>query len=247
VIGVLGAKGGVGATTIAINLASALVAEFGASTLLDSNLQQPDAANILGADVKYSLLDLLARKEFSADILDACSNTIDGAANLKLLTAPTSGQGGLQTTLSQVAECLDSVRKFSGSWVVDLPKYLDRHLVTMVDRCNVMLIVFEPTIAGVAAARRWLRLLADLEYPEERTLLVINRSGSKLRIAEKEITTALSNMAVFKIPNAYEMAEECTAIAAPVVVKFPGSAYSRAIKGLAKQIVTVLNEQVGRG
>jgi pilus assembly protein CpaE len=247
IVGVLGAKGGVGTTTIAINLASSLIAEFGTSTLLDSNLQQPDAANILGLDVRYSLLDLLARKELTADIVDACCNRITDLPNVKLLTAPTNGQAGLQANLSQVAESLDSMRKFSGSWVLDLPKYLDRHMVTLLDRCSVILIVLEPTLAGAAAARRWLRLLEDLDYPKERTLLVINRSGSKLRTAENEITTALSSMSVVKIPNAYEMAEECTAMAAPVVVKFPKSAYARAIKGLAKQIAAMVSEPIARG
>jgi pilus assembly protein CpaE len=246
IVGVLGAKGGVGSTTIAINLASALAGELGGGTILDANLQQPDAANILGLDVKYSLLDLLGKNEPTADIVDACCNEIEGVPHLKLLSVPTVGQGGLQINLSQIAESLDGVRKFSRSWVIDLPRYLDKHLVTLIDRCGTMLIVFEPTLAGIAAARRWLRLLEELGYPHERTILVVNRAGSKPRITEQEITAALKDLQVCKIPNAYEMAEECTALGAPVVVKYPGSAYSKAIKGLAKQIISAVGHATGK-
>jgi pilus assembly protein CpaE len=240
VIGVLGAKGGVGATTVAINLAAALSSECNGSTLLDANLQQPDVANILGVDVHYSLLDLLAKQEFNSEMLDACCNNVPTADSLKVLSVPPNVQTGLHSNLSQVAECLDSVRGLSKSWVVDLPRYLDKHLVEMIDRCSLILVVFEPTIAGVGAARRWLRLLDELEYKQERVQLVINRSGSKLRTVEKEVCNAFNNMTVFKIPNAYEMAEVCTVEGAPAVTKFPSSAYARAIKGMAKQIKEAL-------
>src|SRR5438105_3154382 len=48
VIGVLGVKGGAGATTIAINLAFAMSKRYGSATLIDANLQQPDTAAMLG-------------------------------------------------------------------------------------------------------------------------------------------------------------------------------------------------------
>src|SRR5580658_8825890 len=42
VVGVLGAKGGSGATTIAVNLAVAIASMRVRTTLIDANLQQPD-------------------------------------------------------------------------------------------------------------------------------------------------------------------------------------------------------------
>src|SRR5690606_36824899 len=48
VIGILGAKGGVGSTTIAINLAATMIGEGLDAPLADLNLQQPDVALMLG-------------------------------------------------------------------------------------------------------------------------------------------------------------------------------------------------------
>src|SRR5436305_831516 len=72
VIGVLGVKGGVGATTIAVNLAFAMSKRFGSATLIDANLQQPDTALMLGRESNYSLIDLMQRQELSREVFDAC-------------------------------------------------------------------------------------------------------------------------------------------------------------------------------
>src|SRR5439155_16567829 len=158
----------------------------------------------------------------------------------KLLTPPTNGDAALRLTLTEIAGCLESIRKFSNSWVIDLPRHLDRHLVTLIDRCTAMLIVFEPTLAGVGAARRWLRTLDQLDYPQERIFLVINRSGSKLRTTENEISNLLSEFKVFHVPNAFDLAQSCTTDGVPAVTSQPRSSYAGAIRKMSAELTSHL-------
>jgi pilus assembly protein CpaE len=181
---------------------------------------------------------LVVRTEFGADVLEACcADKHAGKTQFRLLSAPPDGEAALRLNLTQVSECLDQVRNFSPCWIVDLPRQLDRHLVTMLDRCSAVLIVFEPTLTGLGAARRWLRVVDGLGYARQKINLVINRSGSKLKMTEQEISLLLEGMNVFKLPNAFSLAEEAAAEGIPAAAKAPKSAYARAIDELANKLM----------
>ena len=59
VFAVIGAKGGVGATTIAVNLAEAMARSAGDALLMDLHVCTGDAAVFLGADPRFTILDAL--------------------------------------------------------------------------------------------------------------------------------------------------------------------------------------------
>src|SRR5262249_59307217 len=56
---VLGAKGGVGATTVAVNVATALASTKKSTLLIDLHSGGGDAALFLGAEPRFSVLDAL--------------------------------------------------------------------------------------------------------------------------------------------------------------------------------------------
>jgi pilus assembly protein CpaE len=238
VFGVLGAKGGVGTTTIAINLTVALSKTVGRTTLLDANLQQPHAALVLGQEPKHTILDLLDRSgECDDAIFEACCTPVTGAgASPTLLTPPLDGDAGVRVTLSQVAECLDNIRRHSKYWVIDLPTHLDRHLVTLMDRCDVVLLILEPTLASAMSAGRWLRVFQDLGYPPQKLLTVVNRSGGKFKDVENQLRQHIDYENTYKLPNAYEILEKACTHGEPVVVMNPKAAYSMAMTGLASSL-----------
>ena len=94
-IGVLGSKGGTGATTLSVNLAAALsrsLPEETSVSLLDANFHQPDAALYLNCRPEHTLTELLSRAQnLEPHVVDACKNTVAGSDNLRLITAPADG------------------------------------------------------------------------------------------------------------------------------------------------------------
>lgn len=243
VVAVLGAKGGVGATTIAVNLGFALAKLRGDTTLVDANFQQPDAATLVAREPRYSLLELAGRPvDPDRHMLESCSiNLADLGAPVNLLSPPLSGEAGWRGDLTQLARCLDKMRKLSAIWVIDLPKHLDKHLVTLLDRCDRIVLVFEATITGVAACRRWLTVFKDLGYPTERIICVLNRSGSKKAGIEKQLTACFGDQPIVRIPNAYAAAWDCSTDGRPLVLAHPHHSYSKAVKRLAAEFIAVQN------
>jgi pilus assembly protein CpaE len=238
IVGVLGVKGGVGASTIALNLAVAFAREQRFTTLLDANLQQPDIASMLGVEPENSIVDLLSKDQLpDQQLLTACCIPISSTLPCRLLSPPAQGQAALQVDLTRVGECLDSVRKYSACWVIDLPHHLDRHLVSVLDRCDTIVLVFEPTLTCLAALRRWLKVALDLGYPEGRIILAMNRSGSSIHAVEQEAAGVLTGRALFKLPNAFKLSQTSTAEGLPAMLRKSGDPYCKAIRTLASAII----------
>lgn len=238
VIGVLGAKGGVGATTLAANLAAAVSQREGAATLIDANLQHPDAAVVLGCEPKNSLLDLLGREnQLDRQLLDACCiGPIAGVPGLRLLSAPLHGRAAIGASLSDLSRLVLQTRSFSKFSIIDCPRHIDKHLVTLTDACDLLVVAFEGNLSCVSMVRRWLSIFAELGYSDDRIVCVLNRCGGKYSAAERELVRCLGDREIVRVPNASAAMWECASTGVPVVVAQPRHAYSLAVQQLAERL-----------
>jgi pilus assembly protein CpaE len=242
IVAVLGAKGGVGTSTIAVNLAAAAATAGVSTTLIDGNLQLPDIANLVGREASHSLLELISRGEDVDRLLyNACRMEIlPGSSNLGFLLPPSGGEAFLQSNLSEVAHCLEQIKTYSSLYLIDLPGHLDRHLVTVLDQCAKIILVFEATISGVAACRRWLQIFNELGYEDDRVMLVINRAGSKYKLVEEQMGVCFADRPFWKVPNASSLTWDSSNNGMPIVVSHAGSPYGRAITKLSEDLQKIL-------
>jgi pilus assembly protein CpaE len=242
VIGILGAKGGVGATTLSINLALAFSQICGRATLVDADLQQPDVAASLDLHSAYSLLDIVNRSQPSdADVLQTCTTAIhESSPNCRLLAPPRHGEAHLSTNLTIVSACLRHLNQESALWLIDLPRHLDKHLVTIMDMCDQILLIFEPSVTAVNSAQRWLGTFEDLAYDRRKISLVLNRSGGRSKGVEEQLGRVFSNAGICRIPNAYSLVEKCNAAGEPALARHGKEPYSLSVFGLAQATVRQL-------
>jgi Flp pilus assembly CpaE family ATPase len=136
---------------------------------------------------------------------------------------------------------LDQVRQYSDLFVVDVPRHLDHHLVTLLDRCAKIILVFEANISAVAACQRWLQVFAELGYESERVMLVVNRSGSKNQIVEQQLGTCFAGRHTWKIPNASSLTRDSSNHGIPVVLSHSGSKYAKSVAKLSVDLQQTLN------
>lgn len=238
VVAVIGAKGGVGATSIAANLAAILAVMGLNTTLIDANLQQPDMAHMFGKEPEHSLMELLNRgAQLDKQVFEACSIKLaEGELSLSLISPPIDGSAAFKANLSQLAECLDLVKSYSQFWLIDLPRHIDKYLVTLADKCDKILLVFEATVSGVAACRRWLNIFSELDYSSDKIICVLNRAGSKYTAVEQQLTNYFTDELIFRIPNASLPAWESNTSGTPIVLAQPNHKYSQALARLAQYL-----------
>lgn len=235
IVGIVGAKGGVGASTLAFNLTVALSDFASQVTLVDADFQQPALSILTAHDPVYTIADLFSKgNHIEANVFEACTYRLEGLKNSpRFLTPPSDGDGAFALDSGSLPDLLTQISTFSPLWLIDLPKEIDRHLVELLDLCSEIILVMEPDLSSVAAARRWLNHFEDLGYDPAQVLMVINRSGGRLREVESQLSGNFPRWTLLSVPNAYEALQQCCLSGKPLVLERPNHPYTKAVRALA--------------
>ncbi len=193
---------------------------------------------MLACEPQHSVVELFKRADsLEEQIVEACRCQLSCTGTMKLVTPPLDGSAASQNNLSELVRIIPSIGTMSNGVVIDLPKNLDRYLVSMLDIASVIVLVLEPNLASIAAAKRWLAAFDDLGYPKERVLLAANRLGGKFKFVEEKLFNSFSGYEITSVPNAYSVSESCAIAGAPIVVKYPKDSYARAMRLVADRVV----------
>jgi len=199
----VGAKGGVGATTTAVNVATALAKLSPArAMLIDLHLAYGDAAVFLGADARFSILDALE----NLHRLDA--------AFLKSLVAPTASGLDLLASAERPPVRAVDVRRVSsvielaasqyGFTVIDVPRG-DHSVLDSLDLVTSLVVVANQELATVRNAGRMAAALRA-RYPKAKVATVINRTDRRSEIGHRDIERAVGSTITHQFPSDYRRA-----------------------------------------
>ncbi|POX59838.1 septum formation initiator [Streptomyces sp. Ru62] len=199
VVTVSGAKGGVGATLTAIQLALAAQASGRATALVDLDLQTGDIASYLDIQFRRSVADLAAITDISPRVLaDAVFRHDTGLA---LLLAPGEGERGEEVTDRATRQLVSALRSRYEVVVVDCGAQLSGAGAAAVEMADTALLVTTPDVIAVRAAKRTVRMWDRLQIRKaEETTVVVNRHTRSTEIqpalVQRITGTALARTAV---------------------------------------------------
>ncbi|MFV0133925.1 CpaE family protein [Streptomyces sp. HMX87] len=174
VVTVSGAKGGVGATVTAIQLALAAQASGRPAALLDMDLQAGDIASYLDVQFRRSVADLATITDISPRVLaDAVFRHDTGVA---LLLAPAEGERGEDVTDRAARQIISALRSRYEVVVVDCGAQLGGAGAAAVEMADTALLVTTPDVVAVRGAKRAVRMWDRLQIRKaEETTVVVNR------------------------------------------------------------------------
>ncbi|MFI1834589.1 CpaE family protein [Streptomyces olivaceoviridis] len=199
VVTVSGAKGGVGTTLTAIQLALAAQASGRATALVDLDLQTGDVASYLDIQFRRSVADLAAISDISPRVLaDAVFRHDTGLA---LLLAPGEGERGEEVTDRATRQLVSALRSRYEVVVVDCGAQLSGAGAAAVEMADTALLVTTPDVIAVRAAKRTVRMWDRLQIRKaEETTVVVNRHTRSTEIqpalVQRITGTALARTAV---------------------------------------------------
>ncbi|KWT61169.1 septum formation initiator [Streptomyces albus subsp. albus] len=171
---VTGAKGGVGTTLTAVQLALAARAAGRSVALVDMDLQSGDVASYLDVQFRRSIVDLAGIQDISVRVLqDAVHAHHTG---LGLLLAPEEGERGEEVDDRAARTVLSALRSRYELVVVDCGAQMQSANAAAVELSDVALLVTTPDVVSVRAAKRLVRLWDRLQIRKaEDTTTVVNR------------------------------------------------------------------------
>ncbi|GAA2529118.1 AAA family ATPase [Streptomyces levis] len=199
VVTVSGAKGGVGATLTAIQLALAAQASGRSTALVDMDLQTGDVASYLDVQFRRSVVDLAAITDISPRVLaDAVFRHDTGLA---LLLAPAEGERGEDVTDRAARQIVSALRSRYEVVVIDCGAQIGGAGAAAVEMADRALLVTTPDVVAVRGAKRAVRMWDRLQIRKaEETTVVVNRHsrGTEIQppLIQKITGTAVAATAV---------------------------------------------------
>jgi len=189
IVAIFSPKGGVGRTTVAVNLAVAAATELGKKVvIMDGSFQFGDVGVLLNLNPKSkSIADLIPELEIGEpDSLDTF--LIAHTAGIKVLLAPPSPETAEMITASGVKKILEALRRDHELVVVDCTSFFNDTTLAILDAADVILTMLSLEITSIKNMRLFLEVAEQLGYEKGKVRLVLNRADSALgiRVADVE-------------------------------------------------------------
>ncbi len=200
IITVYSPKGGVGTTTLAVNLAMTLHNDETRVALVDGNLQFGDIAVLLNEQGKNSVADLAPRvDELDPEIVEEVM-IHHGSSGVKILTAPARPEDAESVNGEQFTKVLKYFRKLFSYVVVDTPSALNDVTIGALDCSDLIILVTTQEIPAIKNARLFLDLAYALQLDKRRILFVMNRFDKRIGITPEKIGESFKHEIVSVIP-----------------------------------------------
>ena len=211
----VGAKGGVGTTTMAVNVVTNLAKLSPAGALMvDLHLVYGDAAVYLGAETRFSILDALENL-----------HRFDQAFFHSLLVKTAAGPNLLASSDRPVTNVVDSRRlstvlEFGASQfpytVVDVPRS-DVAVLDSLDTATTIVVVANQELATVRNAGRMASALRA-RYKNAKVMTVINRTDRRSEIGQQDVERAVGSAIAHQFPSDYRRALQAMNQGRPLVL-----------------------------
>ncbi|WP_406173039.1 CpaE family protein [Streptomyces sp. NBC_00996] len=204
VVTVTGAKGGVGATLTAVQLALAAAASARTVALVDLDLQSGDVASYLDVQFRRSVADLAGISDINPRVLQDAIYTHD--SGIGLLLAPAEGERGEEVTDRVARQVLAALRSRHDVVVVDCGSQMNAATAAAVEMADQALLLVTPDVVAVRAAKRMVRMWDRLQIRKaEETTTVVNRfsRGTEIQLSLVERVTG-TKVARSAVPAAFK-------------------------------------------
>ncbi len=242
IVTVWGTKGGVGATTVATNLAVALRSKTETRvTLVDAAVLGGMVEVLLNLPPSHTMSDLLPRLyDLDAELLSSVLAKHSSGITA-LLSAPASTDGStvqpehLERILSWLQPAADYI-------VVDTSPSLDDSTLTVLQHANQVVVVVTPEMTSLRNARMFLNVAENLQGESQEFTLVLNRYPMPGGLALKDIEGALRAKVAVQIPADESVTTYAINRGIPFVASHPRSALAKALFRLADAVVGAAKE-----
>ena len=191
VVAVFSPKGGVGRTTVAVNLAIAAATELGQRVvIMDGSFQFGDVGVLLNLNPKSkSIADLVPEIEAAGGEIESIDTfVIDHTSGVRVLLAPPTPEMAELVTAKGVRKVLETLRATHDLVVVDCTAFFNDTTLAILDAADVILTMLSLEITSIKNMRLFLEVAEQLGYENGKVRLVLNRADSALgiRVADVE-------------------------------------------------------------
>jgi len=241
IITVFGAKGGIGKTTIAVNLA-VLLAKMGKKVaIIDADLQFGDVNVYFDIDPKDTIAELSQGKD--SGNIDAIKRIMAlHFSGVSVVCAPKSPEYAEYVTANIVETMINTMRPYYDYVLVDTAPQFNDVTMAAIENANLVLLVAAPDISTLRNTKISLNILESLQQ-REKTEIIVNRM-TKGMISIKDMQRVLGVQVKNTIALDFKIAANCHNKGLPIVLDSPKSEIGKDLVKLAKNVVSMIDDNV---
>ncbi|MDD2320221.1 MAG: AAA family ATPase [Geobacteraceae bacterium] len=227
IIAVYYPTGGVGVTTVAVNLAAGLSSDSEKVALVDLNLLTGDISTFLDVNPSYTLSSV------TNNIARLDANFLMGvmtrhSSGPYVLTEPTEVDEAINITPEQVTRLLQFLKGIFDYVVVDWGGQLAGCTMAILENANLIFFTTVLSLPAIKTSKRYLTAMERKGIRKNRLKLLVNRYLPKADIQIKDAERVLGYPVFTALPNDYENVISSVNKGIPLIKLLPRSPASKA-------------------
>ena len=239
IITIFGSKGGVGATTVAVNLAVNLAQKESVKSvaLIDMNMMFGEIPLFLELDPGYhwgEIVKNISRLDstFLMNILAKHSSGVH------VLPSPATLSDSRSAIPDMMSHLIGFMQKLFDFVIIDAGQFVDEISLKIMELSDNILLISLLSLPCISNANKILQSISELKtFPEERVKVVINRYLSKSDIPLDDAEESLHKKTFWTIPNDYRTTVSAINNGTPLYMSAPRAQITRSMNDLADTFV----------
>jgi pilus assembly protein CpaE len=239
IITIFGCKGGVGATTVAVNLGVNLAQKESVKSvaLIDMNMMFGEIPLFLELDPGYhwgEIVKNISRLDstFLMNILAKHSSGVH------VLPSPATLSDSRSAIPDMMSHLIGFMQKLFDFVIIDAGQFVDEISLKIMELSDNILLISLLSLPCISNANKILQSISELKtFPEERVKIVINRYLSKSDIPLDDAEESLHKKTFWTIPNDYSTTVSAINNGTPLYMAAPRAQITRSMNDLADTFV----------
>ena len=232
-----GSKGGVGTSTLAVNLAHALTLAHPDAKVAIADFALPggDIRLLLNVRPAYDIGDIAGKiGRIDADLLH--SVMVPATDRLWVLAAPERPEADEDVDANVSTTVVKQMRAAFNYTVLDCEHRLNDRTLAALDGADRIILLTELKVAALRAAQRMIGVFRRLGYPNEKLGVVVNRYQSEDVVSPAEAAEVLKTDIFFRLPNDYPTCSRAATDGVPIGEHAPQSKLAASYRQLAQKL-----------
>jgi len=235
VISLFGAKGGIGKTTLATNLAVALTKfRHESVALLDIDTRFGDVALVLDLQPEKNIGDAVRHID-EIDRFNVRQYLTQHHSGIYVLPAPTRPSEWRQVQPGHVERLIKLLAETHDFVVLDTPGFFTELVGVALDLSDLVLLVTTLDVSSIKDCAMAVDMLSGADFPMERVKLVINHQSTVHRVDPKQVSEVTGCGVFWTVPFDKAIAKGGQ-LGSPLVMSKPNSKGARSMIDLALSI-----------
>ncbi len=235
-IAVCSAKGGIGRTTLTVNLAVALFKKNISISIVDGDFQFGDVGLAMDLQSTFTIKDVVEEID-RLDEFSLASYLCNHETGVKVLPAPERPEYAEIVSEEILSKVLDLLLVQQDYVVVDTGVGLQEKTLQFIEKADQVLVVTNLEMAALKNTKLMLETLEVLGM-REKVRVVVNRATMESVIQPSDVPEILGENDPVYIPNDFQIASQSLNIGIPFVMNQGKTELAKSVFKMAEQLTT---------